>query len=168
MREDLEVVRRIGGVTAPCPLQSAYIGSTRSIGSLPSPLTRGLNRGFLFLQREECRIATLDRELEADGLGVQLQQEGDRVVVRAWGELDIASAKEFEARLREAIRESSFGVILDLGAVTFIDSTGLRVLISAATLAHASRREFIVLRESAQVLQVIETSGVEDLLPLAD
>jgi anti-sigma B factor antagonist len=131
-------------------------------------LTRGLNRGFWFLQREECCIATLDRELEADGLSVQLQQEGERVVVRAWGELDLSSAKEFEARLRRVIRESSSGVILDLGGVTFIDSTGLRVLISAATLSHASRRELIVLRGSAQALQVIETSGVEDLLPLAD
>jgi anti-sigma B factor antagonist len=113
-------------------------------------------------------MAILDRELEADGLGVQLQQEGERVVVRAWGELDLSSAREFEVKLRQAIRESSFGVILDLGAVTFIDSTGLRVLISAATLSHATRRELILLRGSAQVLQVIETSGVEDLLPLAD
>jgi len=113
-------------------------------------------------------MATLDREIEADGLGVQLQREGERVVVRAWGELDLSSAKEFEAKLRQAIRQSSFGVILDLGAVTFIDSTGLRVLISAATLSHASRRELIVLRGSAQVLHLIETSGVEDLLPLSD
>jgi anti-sigma B factor antagonist len=145
MREDLEVVRRIGGTNAPGPLKAAYIGSG-----------------------EECCMATLDRELEADGLGVELEREGERVVVRAWGELDLSSAKEFEAKLRQAIRASSFGVILDLGAVTFIDSTGLRVLISAATLSHASRRELIVLRGSAQVLQAIETSGVEDLLPLAD
>jgi anti-sigma B factor antagonist len=113
-------------------------------------------------------MAILDREREAGGLGVQLEQEGERVVVRAEGELDLASAKGFEAKLREAIRASSFGVILDLGGVTFIDSTGLRVLISAATLSHSSRRELIVLQGSEQVRHVIETSGVEDLLPLVD
>jgi anti-sigma B factor antagonist/stage II sporulation protein AA (anti-sigma F factor antagonist) len=113
-------------------------------------------------------VATLDRKREAYGLGVQLEQEGERVVVRAWGELDIASASAFEESLRTAIRGSSFGVIVDLGDVTFIDSTGLRVLISAAMMSHASRRELIVLRASAQVRYVIETSGVEDLLPLAD
>jgi anti-anti-sigma factor len=113
-------------------------------------------------------VAILDRKREADGLGVQLEQEGERVVVRAWGELDIASAEEFEKNLRRAIRGSSFGVILELGGVTFIDSTGLRVLISAATLSHASRRELIVLQGSAQVKQVIEASGVEGLLPLVD
>ena len=113
-------------------------------------------------------MAILDREHEAGGLGVQLEQEGERVVVRAWGELDVASSPGFEAELRDAIRTSSFGVILDLAGVTFIDSTGLRVLISAATLSRSSRRELIVVQGSEQVRQVIETSGVEDLLPLVD
>lgn len=113
-------------------------------------------------------MAILDRELESGGLGVQLEQQGERVVVGAWGELDVASAEKFEEKLRQAIKGSAFGVILDLGGVTFIDSTGLRVLISAAALAHGIGRELIVLRGSEQVKQVIETSGVEDLLPLAD
>jgi anti-sigma B factor antagonist len=114
-------------------------------------------------------MAILDREREAGGgLGVQLEQEGERVVVRAWGELELSSAREFEAKLRQAIRESSSGVILDLGGVTFIDSIGLRVLIAAATLSRAGWREFIVVQASDQVRQVIETSGVEDLLPLVD
>ena len=113
-------------------------------------------------------MATLDRKLEADGLGIQLEQEGERIVVRAWGELDIASAKEFEAELRRAIRGSAFGVVLDLGGVTFIDSTGLRALLSAATLSHTIGHELLMLHGSAQVRHVIETTGVEDLLPLVD
>jgi anti-sigma B factor antagonist len=113
-------------------------------------------------------MALLDREREAGRLDVELEQEGERVVVRAWGELDLVSVKEFEAKLREAIRTSSSGVILDLGGVTFIDSIGLRVLIAAATLSHAGWREFIVVQASEQVRHVIETSGVEDLLPLVD
>ena len=113
-------------------------------------------------------MAILDREREAGGLVVQLEQEGERVVVRAWGELDVTSAKGFETKLREAIRASSSGVILDLGGVTFIDSIGLRVLIAAATLSHAGWREFIIVQASVQVRQVIEASGVEDLLPLVD
>jgi anti-anti-sigma factor len=113
-------------------------------------------------------MATVDRKREARGLEVQLEQEGDRVLVRAWGELDQDSAGPFETELRRAIREGALGVDLDLDGVTFIDSIGLRVLISAAMMSHAGRREFIVLRASEQVQHVIETSGVEDLLPLAD
>jgi anti-anti-sigma factor len=113
-------------------------------------------------------MATLDRRSEAGGLEVQLEQAGERVVVRARGELDVVSASAFEAELRGAIRASDFGVILDLDGVTFLDSTGLRVLIAASTLCLTSRRELIVLCASPQAKQVIETSGLEELLPLAD
>ena len=112
-------------------------------------------------------MATVDRG-HAHGLEVQPEQEGERLIVRAWGELDEASAREFEVELRRAIRESSLGVMVDLGGVTFIDSIGLRVLISAAMMAQTSRREFIVIHASPHVQHVIETSGVDDLLPLAD
>jgi anti-anti-sigma factor len=113
-------------------------------------------------------MAILGREPDAGGLHVELEPKGERVLIRAWGEFNPSSAREFEAKLRQAIRRNPIGVTLDLGGVTFLDSTGLRVLISAAMMAHASRRELIVLRASEQVRHVIETSGVEDLLPLAD
>ena len=111
-------------------------------------------------------MATLERQVGR--LDVQLDPEGERVVVRAWGELDLSSASAFEAELRRAIRASDFGVVLDLSGVTFIDSPGLHALIAASTMCLTSRRELIMLRASAQVKQVIETSGLEDLLPLAD
>jgi anti-anti-sigma factor len=112
-------------------------------------------------------MAVLD-PVAADELGVQLEQQGERVVVGAWGELDVSSANEFEVKLRQAIRGSAFGVVLDLGGVTFMDSIGMHVLVSAAGLAHGIGRELVVLRGSEHVRQVIETSGVDDLLPLAD
>jgi anti-sigma B factor antagonist len=113
-------------------------------------------------------MATLDRKRrEAGGLDVELEQEGERVVLRARGELDLSSVKKFEAALRGAIRWSDFGVLLDLSGVTFIDSTGLHALIAAWTLSLRSRRELVVLSASTQVKQVIEMSGLEDLLPLS-
>ena len=69
--------------------------------------------------------------------------------------------------LRRAIKANANGVMLDLRGVTFIDSTGLQVLASAATMAQARRRELTLLDASPQVQHVIEMSGLQDLLPLA-
>jgi anti-sigma B factor antagonist len=113
-------------------------------------------------------MATLDREHEAGGLEVQLEQEGERIVVRARGELDQASAGSFELALRRAIRASESPVVLDLDGVTFIDTMGLNILIAAATLCRTTRRELTMRRVSAQVAHVIEITGVEDLLPPVD
>ncbi len=99
---------------------------------------------------------------------MQLEEQGDRVLVRASGEVDNSSASTFEVELRRAIRANAHGVMLDLRGVTFIDSIGLQVLASAATMAQASRRSLTLLDASPQVQHVIELSGLKDLLPLAD
>jgi anti-sigma B factor antagonist len=98
---------------------------------------------------------------------MQLAEQGERVLVQAWGEIDFGSASTFEVELRRAIKANAHGVMLDLRGVTFIDSTGLQVLASAATMAQASRRELTLLDASPQVQHVIEMSGLQDLLPLA-
>ena len=98
---------------------------------------------------------------------MQLEEQGDRILVRAWGEVDYGSASTFEVELRRAFRTNAHGVMLDLGGVTFIDSTGLQVLASAATMAQARRRKLTLLDASPQVQHVIQMSGLEDLLPLA-
>jgi anti-sigma B factor antagonist len=99
-------------------------------------------------------------------LTVQVERAGDALMLRASGELGRSTAERFEAELRQAIDADASTVVLDLSGVGFIDSTGLRVLISA--MSHTRRRELIVWRASAQVRDVIESSGVEDLLPLVD
>jgi anti-sigma B factor antagonist len=48
-------------------------------------------------------------------------------VLRAEGELDVAAVPEHEARIAELV-EGATGVVLDLRAVTFIDSAGIRLI----------------------------------------
>ena len=56
------------------------------------------------------------------------------------GELDIASAPEFESAIAEATAEPGAELILDLRELTFMDSTGLRAL--AQTNARADEAGF--------------------------
>lgn len=113
-------------------------------------------------------MATMDREPQGGGLDVRLEHEDDAVVVRVHGEIDLASANVLEAELRRAIGRGVSTVFLDLGNVDFIDSTGLRVLLMAAKLSGMNGSQLRILRGSSPVRHVIETSGVKDLLPLAD
>jgi anti-sigma B factor antagonist len=57
-------------------------------------------------------------------------------------------------------------VVLDLGEVDFIDSTGLRVLLWGAERSRQNGNRLRMRNESAAVRRVIEVSGVESLLPL--
>jgi anti-anti-sigma factor len=52
-------------------------------------------------------------------------------VVTIDGEIDMSSAPQLRARLLDAITAGHHAVILDLSAVTFMDSSGFAVVISA-------------------------------------
>jgi anti-anti-sigma factor len=87
---------------------------------------------------------------------------GDRTLV-VHGELDIATTPELQ-RLLEGLRRRRHAVVLDLAAVTFIDSTGLSALIDARAESARNGWEFSVRRPSAAVRRVVELAGLEDVL----
>jgi anti-anti-sigma factor len=60
----------------------------------------------------------------------EIREAGGSVGLAVSGELDLASAPRLEARLKALRREHGL-VRLDLSKLTFIDSTGIRLLILA-------------------------------------
>src|SRR6476646_12203352 len=84
------------------------------------------------------------------------------------GELDIASAPEFESAIAEATAEPGAALVLDLRELTFMDSTGLRAL--AQTNARAEQDGFAlsIVRGPRQIERVLQISGLAELLPLVD
>lgn len=86
--------------------------------------------------------------------------DGD-LVVRVSGELDMATA----GVLRDAIEKARRGhrrLVLDLAATTFIDSSGLAVILDARRTAgvHA----LVVRSPQPCVLRVFEVSGIAQLI----
>ena len=59
-------------------------------------------------------------------------------------------------------------MILDLRQIEFMDSTGLRVLLSAHQRAHETGRRFALVRGADQVERVLTLTGVRDLLTVVD
>ena len=77
-------------------------------------------------------------------------------------------AKRLEGELLQAIDSDAAAVVLDLGGVSFIDSTGLRLLIFAAEHSRSKGVRLRMPPGSTQVKEAIETNDVAGLLPLAD
>jgi anti-sigma B factor antagonist len=93
---------------------------------------------------------------------------GEDWIVAPTGDLDIASAEELDARLTEAAREHPEGLlIVDLSGLEFMDSAGLRVLLSAArSSTNGGSRLRLRLRGARRSVQrVFEVSGTDALLP---
>lgn len=84
------------------------------------------------------------------------------------GELDIATAPELEAQLSAVCAAGFTRIVLDLGELTFIDSTGLRVVMAFVGLATRGGCEIELLPGPDQVQRVFTISGVLAELPFSE
>jgi anti-sigma B factor antagonist len=76
------------------------------------------------------------------------------------GEIDIASAEPFRARLAEAAQTTAGWLIVDLSAVSFLDSVALAALVRARQqLADRGRLVLLIAPESFPAL-VLEAAGL--------
>ena len=79
------------------------------------------------------------------------------------GELDIATAPELVEML-DRFRRQGHAVAVDLAEVTFMDSTGLTMLMDAHLAAGDNGWAFEIRRASPAVRRVFELAGVTALL----
>jgi anti-anti-sigma factor len=93
---------------------------------------------------------------------IQTARERDEVRITVAGELDVGTAPQLTACLGEH-NDHSGRLVLDLSAVGFIDSTGLRILIAADEHARATGRA-LTLVPSEAVVHVVRITGLEQRL----
>lgn len=101
----------------------------------------------------------------APGLTVEPQENGVLLVA---GELSLAEAPILEQHLTEALESASSTVVVDLGGVEFIDSTGLSVLVRAQQQASERGLAFGVCNPRAQAHRLLSMTGLEERLTLPD
>jgi anti-sigma B factor antagonist len=89
-------------------------------------------------------------------------------VVEVQGELDVATATELSEFLIEVMKKFPQKLILDLGGVRFMASSGLAMLISTLKRSKESRIAFGVCGLSPVVRQTVEITTLHEILPIFD
>jgi anti-sigma B factor antagonist len=111
---------------------------------------------------------TLSHPPATTSLLIDRQRDEDSVILVVQGEIDIASARELENALQAAVASGSRSrIVVDLAALEFIDSAGLRALIQAQRHARANGRTLILRHVPPQAKRVIQISGLADLFVTA-
>jgi anti-sigma B factor antagonist len=96
--------------------------------------------------------------------------ERDRsTVVAVAGELDIATTPALEEALEKA-ELGMAGVIVDLSATEFADSSGMTSVLRSAKRMHGAGRAFAVIcpRDNAEVCRVIDLLGLHEAFAVHD
>ena len=92
-----------------------------------------------------------------------------RAVVELSGELDVSGAVALEAELeRLADQDGLHSIILDLGGLEFMDSTGLRLVVLADARARESGHAFALLPGPPTVQRVFEITRMSERLEFVE
>jgi len=84
------------------------------------------------------------------------------------GEVDLAAAEAVEERIRTTLTEEPDVLVLDLRAVDFLDSSGLRVVLSLDKAQRDRNARLVVVRGGRRVARVIELTGADRQLEMVD
>lgn len=95
-----------------------------------------------------------------------LPREGS-VTVRLVGEIDMATAPKIRDAALCAMRQHAPTIHLDLSGVTFMDSTGLEVLLATRRHAELEGGQLHLVDPTRSVLRVLEITGVDRLFHIS-
>lgn len=126
-----------------------------------------LRRQTTYADRDEAvdTIVALQALTQTSFAIVEEGGESGERVVRMRGELDVATAPEFE-RVLLRLRPPRQRVVLDLSELRFMDSTGLRILLQARRVASEGQWQLALRSVPPNIRRLLELSGVDDAIPI--
>ena len=99
---------------------------------------------------------------------IEERVEGDVPVIAVVGEIDVATAPQLRESLHRVIARGQSTVVLDMLAVTFLDSTALGVLVGGLKRCRELGGELHVVVADARIRKIFEITGLNKVFPLAD
>jgi anti-sigma B factor antagonist len=93
---------------------------------------------------------------------------GETALVGLSGEFDLAAEPEFAGQVARIEGDRFRKVVLDLSEVTFIDSTGLRLILGLWERSRERGAELVLVRGPDAVHRVFEVTGLENVVPIVD
>jgi anti-anti-sigma factor len=93
-------------------------------------------------------------------MGLQVDTGDENGVVRLIGELDISTVPQASPAVAEACERSS-RVVVDLSELTFMDSSGVRMLLQAWANQHERGRDLVLRAPTTTVRRLFDLLGLE-------
>ena len=97
-------------------------------------------------------------------MNVKTQEEKGYWVVKLEGRLDINNSSQFEQDCMNWIEQGQRKFILDLGALEYISSAGLRSILAATKKLKAQNGSLALCSLSGLVEEVVTVSGFDNIL----
>ncbi|RJG25664.1 STAS domain-containing protein [Paenibacillus thiaminolyticus] len=102
--------------------------------------------------------------MNGNKFNVTMQQDEHQVTVHLQGDLDLAAAGEFRSLLEPIVNDPALDLTLDLQKLTYIDSTGIGILISVLKLRKEQQAQFRIVHVPQQIQKLFDMTGISKFL----
>lgn len=93
--------------------------------------------------------------------------DGSKATIAVEGKLTVATSPELEATVRD-LADTIVDYDIDLSALEYISSAGLRVLVSTQKLAGQRGGTMQLLHPTADVMEVFEMTGLSEVMNIVE
>jgi len=100
-------------------------------------------------------------------MNVEIRDEGDAAVVALSGDVDLESSPRVRGALLECVGLKRT-VVVDMSAVSYIDSSGIASLVEAFQTARKSDTRFVLARVSEAAMRVLELARLDRVFRIVD
>ena len=103
----------------------------------------------------------------SDGFRIRrMPLAGGVVVVAVAGELDLCSSQTLREHLTAAVDSGASSIVVDLGELSFIDSTGLGVLALLARRLTLEATELMIVSPEGRARGLLAMTGLDRFIPV--
>jgi anti-sigma B factor antagonist len=96
-----------------------------------------------------------------------VEHDGTVAFVAVSGPVDLYAAPELKALLAVQLADHRGRLVLDLTATTFVDSTGLAVLVAGHRRAERLGGRLVVVFDDAEIGRLLEITGLDTIIATA-
>jgi anti-anti-sigma factor len=97
----------------------------------------------------------------------ELLEDGPVVRARLSGELDLSNSADLESEIVGVVPNEATGMVLDLSTLTYIDSAGIRLLLTlVGRFRWRGQALALVAPAGSRARRVIELAGAQEVLAL--
>lgn len=94
--------------------------------------------------------------------------DGNMVVLELDGEMDLYNASDFKNEINTLFGEPQDGIVVDLGSLNYIDSSGISAMLYTFTQSKNRNMGLCFVNIRGSVRKVIELTSLSGFFPIAD
>ncbi|KGA14327.1 hypothetical protein GM51_17585, partial [freshwater metagenome] len=97
---------------------------------------------------------------------IELAPDVARYVILVSGEVDLATSPELDSAIIAALDSGASALAIDLSSVTFMDSSGLGVIVRGLKRCREADIELDLVITNERVLKVFGITGLDQVIPI--